>query len=465
MNPYQKKLDDYIPVIELFNLIKNREQVSFLDSSLVGERGNYSIMGMRPYHSIMKKKGKLWVNGQQSDQDFESYFSDYLNRNRTYKTNDLPICDGAIGYFSYDYGRMSMNIQTKHEKELWDIPEAIWVFYDILVIEDCKRKTTTIICQGQTGDAKKMIFDLLEEWNQEYPVIRDRERDIIAEGTQEGVRANFTEKDYGKAISNLIQLIEEGEVYIVNMTQMIEFRNAIEPADFFLRLRKTNPSSFGGYLNYGDFQIVCASPERFIRCRKGILETRPIKGTRRRGLTQIEDQRLKQELEASEKDKSELLMIVDLERNDLNQVCIPGTVEIKRMNEVISYATVHHLESEIQGHLREDQGFMDVIRRCFPGGSITGAPKQNSMKTIDRLEHGKRGIYTGSIGYVDKSGDFDLNIVIRTALCQHGKYWVGAGGGVTCESEPEFEYEETLQKAKALAKELGVSDLREWVEK
>ena len=172
---------------------------------------------------------------------------------------------------------------------------------------------------------------------------------------------------------------------------------------------------------------------------------------------------LKKELEDSRKDQSELLMIVDLERNDLNQVCVPGTVEVSRMNEVISYATVHHLESEIRGQLRSSQGFMDVIRTCFPGGSITGAPKLNSMKTIDLLENGKRGIYTGSIGYVDKGGDFDLNIVIRTALCQKGNYWVGVGGGVTCESDPDFEYEETLQKAKALADVLGVTNLRERV--
>lgn len=463
MKQFRKTLSEYIPAIEIFKMVKDKEQVGFLDSSLVGERGNYSILGMRPYHSIWKKDGILWINGEKSALDFEGYFSQYLNSNKKIKEHELPLSDGAIGYFSYDYGRERMNVQTRHEKEDWKIPEAMWIFYDILVIEDCKRHTTTIICQGETGEAERIINDLLKEWKAESGRFDLVEANRNSKDSQGAVRANYTETSYCEAIQKLIQLIVEGEVYIVNMTQMLEFSNLVKPENFFLELRDANPSSFGGFFNYGDFQIVCASPERFIRCQNGVLETRPIKGTRKRGDNPIEDRLMKKELEASKKDQSELLMIVDLERNDLNQVCIPGTVEVTRMNEVISYATVHHLESEIRGRLSTGQGFMDVIRTCFPGGSITGAPKLNSMKTIDLLENGKRGIYTGSIGYVDKSGDFDLNIVIRTALCQDGKFWIGAGGGVTCESNPEFEYEETLQKAKALAKVLGVTDLRERV--
>lgn len=462
---FRKTLSEYIPAIEIFKVMKEKEQVGFLDSSLVGERGNYSILGMRPYHSIWKKNGILWINGEQSMLDFEVYFSQYLNSNKKIKEHDVPFSDGAIGYFSYDYGRERMNVQTRHEKEDWDIPEAMWIFYDILIIEDCKRRTTTIICQGQTGEPEWMINDLLKQWKEQsdrFDLVETNDRSEVSQGA---VRANYTEKKYCEAIQKLIQLIVEGEVYIVNMTQMLEFSNLVSPKIFFLKLRDANPSSFGGFFDYGDFQIVCASPERFIRCQNGVLETRPIKGTRKRGRDPVEDRLMRDELEASQKDQSELLMIVDLERNDLNQVCIPGTVEVTKMNEVLSYATVHHLESEIRGQLRNNQGFMDVIRTCFPGGSITGAPKLNSVKTIDLLEKGKRGIYTGSIGYVDRSGDFDLNIVIRTALCQDGKYWIGAGGGVTCESDPKFEYEETLQKAKALASVLGVTNLGEQVKR
>lgn len=465
MKSIQKELSDYIPAIHFFQMVKDREQVAFLDSSLVGERGNYTILGIRPYHSIWKKDGNLWINGKKSPLDFEIYFSQYLKSHKGKKRENIPLSDGAIGYFSYDYGRERMNVQTRHGGEEWNIPEAMWIFYDILVIEDCHKKTTQIICQGETGEPEDLIQHLLEEVNQLPERLKEREAVTQNKYEEVTVSANYTEKNYCKAIQQLIQLIGEGEVYIVNMTQMLEFTTEMNPGDFFMELRKRNPSSFGGYFSYGEFQIVCASPERFIHCQDGVLKTRPIKGTRKRGMNPIEDQIMREELEASKKDQSELLMIVDLERNDLNRVCIPGTVEVTKMNEVISYATVHHLESEIRGKLREDQGFMDVIRTCFPGGSITGAPKLNSMKTIDQLENGKRGIYTGSIGYIDKSGDFDLNIVIRTALCQGGKYWVGAGGGVTCESDPEFEYEETLQKAKALAEVLGIDNLREQVKR
>ena len=260
-----KTLSEYIPVIEIFKKMKEKEQVGFLDSSLVGERGNYSILGMRPYHSIWKKDGVLWINGEQSMLDFEVYFSKYLNSNKKIKEHDVPFSDGAIGYFSYDYGRERMNVQTRHEKEDWDIPEAMWIFYDILIIEDCKRRTTTIICQGQTGEPEWMINDLLKQWKEQSDRFDLAETNDRSEVSQGAVRANYTEKKYCEAIQKLIQLIVEGEVYIVNMTQMLEFSNLVSPKNFFLELRDANPSSFGGFFDYGEFQIVCASPERFIR--------------------------------------------------------------------------------------------------------------------------------------------------------------------------------------------------------
>jgi para-aminobenzoate synthetase component 1 len=218
----------------------------------------------------------------------------------------------------------------------------------------------------------------------------------------------------------------------------------------FQILRTTNPSPFGGYFNYGDFQVVCASPERFLQMRDGKIQTRPIKGTRKRGSTPEEDEALRNELEQSEKDKSELLMIVDLERNDLNRVCVPGSVQVTELFQVEAYATVFHLISNVTGELCPDLTIMDLLEAAFPGGSITGAPKLRAMEIIDELEHSRRNLYTGSMGYLSLDGDCDFNIVIRTALYQDGVYHLGVGGGITCESELEFEYEETLQKGKAL---------------
>ena len=188
--------------------------------------------------------------------------------------------------------------------------------------------------------------------------------------------------------------------------------------------------------------------------RGGVVATRPIKGTRKRGATKEEDAVMRKELEESDKDKSELLMIVDLERNDLNRVCIPGSVKVTEMYSIETYATVFHLVSEVQGRLAEGKNVVDLLEAAFPGGSITGAPKLRAMEIIEELEHGRRNLYTGSIGYVTLDGDCDFNIVIRTAVHKNGTYYLGVGGGITCESETEFEYEETLQKAKAVLQAL-----------
>ena len=203
-------------------------------------------------------------------------------------------------------------------------------------------------------------------------------------------------------------------------------------------------------MNYGDFKIISASPERFLKMKDSKINTRPIKGTRPRGKNTEEDNRLKIELKNSEKDKSELLMIVDLERNDLNKVCETGSVVVDELFTVEEYATVFHLVSDITGKLKKDLNVVDLIKAAFPGGSITGAPKIRAMEVIDELENNKRGIYTGSFGYISLDGSCDLNIIIRTALYKDNNYYLGVGGGITCESDLEFEYEETLQKAKAV---------------
>ncbi|MGN0962946.1 MAG: anthranilate synthase component I family protein, partial [Clostridia bacterium] len=221
------------------------------------------------------------------------------------------------------------------------------------------------------------------------------------------------------------------------------------PYALFSRMRESNPSPFGGYLRYPGFEIVSASPERFIQMKDRYIETKPIKGTRKRGATPEEDEFYRRELQMSEKDRSELLMIVDLERNDLNRICETGSVKVTKHFEIEAFATVFHLVTTIVGRMEEQRTYADLLRAMFPGGSITGAPKIEAMKDMDELEHSARGLYTGSIGYISFNGDCDLNIVIRTAVWQNGIYHMGIGGGITCESDPEAEYEETLQKAKA----------------
>ena len=448
------ELERYVPASEVFRLAAKEPGCAFLDSSLVNELGRWSILGLRPYKTLVKEQDGSFTEDSvfHQDTDFETRLDEFLRLHRDENETALPIVSGAIGYFSYDYGREHMGVPSA-EQDVEPIPQARVVFYDLLLIEDCREKRVWLSACGQTEDAEALLArfrrDIERGMEEGFPALPD------AHATKPiTVRPNFEKEEYKAAVDRMIRYIIEGDIYIANMTQRLDVMSDREPLAVFEHLRTHNPSPFGGYLDCGDHQIICASPERFLRLRDGVVETRPIKGTRKRGETPEEDEALRRELEQSEKDKSELLMIVDLERNDLNRVCRPGSVEVTELFTVETYATVFHLVSNIRGELAQGRDVTDLLRAAFPGGSITGAPKYRAMEIIDELEHGKRGLYTGSIGYLTLDGDCDLNIVIRTALHRDGRYHLGVGGGITSESDLEFEYEETLQKAKAVLEAL-----------
>ena len=443
------ELDDYIPAARLFDCFRDEPNCVFLDSSLVNDLGRFSIIGRLPYLKLIKEADRFTANGiTVTDCSFEDYLRAFLDINREPNETELPMVSGAIGYFTYDYGRKLQGVPSS-QPEAVSIPDAILTFYDFLIIEDCLSQKVYLIANGVTCDAEAQISDAVQSIDAFRSVsIAEPAPGRIPFPIQ--VRPNFEREAYKQTIDRMIRYIVEGDIYIANMTQQLVIQSAKNPYDVFCDLRKNNPSPFGGYLDYGDFQIICASPERFLNMHGGCVRTRPIKGTRKRGKTPEEDLMMRQELEQSEKDKSELLMIVDLERNDLNRVCIPGSVKVTELFTVETYATVFHLVSDIEGKLLPDCNVVDLLEATFPGGSITGAPKYRAMEIIDELEHGKRGLYTGSIGYLSLSGDCDFNIVIRTAIHKDGVYHLGVGGGITAESDLAFEYEETLQKARAI---------------
>ena len=431
---------------ELYTYFAGTDDSVFLDSSLVNKLGRYSVIGAVPYLKLVKEGNGFYINGEKETTcSFETYLKTYLAEHKDKNNTELPIISGAIGYFSYEYGRKLMEVDSAKE-DLVSIPDAVLVFYDFYIIEDRQEQRTYLIANGITGEAAKLMDEMETRINGK-PVYMQKESDT--EYPIE-VLPNFAKDEYKQAVDRMIRYIIEGDIYIVNMTQQLTVKSDKVPLDVFYDLRENNPSPFGGYFDYGDFQIVCASPERFLKMQKGHVNTRPIKGTRKRGETPEEDMLMRTELENSEKDKSELLMIVDLERNDLNRVCNPGSVKVTELFTVEEYATVFHLVSDIEGDLEESKNVMDLLEAAFPGGSITGAPKYRAMEIIDEMENNKRNLYTGSIGYLTLDGDCDLNIVIRTALHKDGKYYLGVGGGITAESDLEFEYEETLQKAKAV---------------
>ncbi len=441
----------YLPAAEIFREVAGEKDSVFLDSSLVNTLGRYSIIGRRPYMKLVKEDTGFTINGKEcTDCTFEEFVRKYLEEHRDENMTALPLLSGAIGYFSYEYGRKMQGIPSVQE-DMVQIPDAVLTFYDSFLIEDCQEKRLYLVANGITQSAENTI----QETEKLIKAVREREEkksddDAIKEAFPIRVMPNFEKEEYKQTVDRMIRYIIEGDIYIANMTQHLVVESKKAPLDVFYDLRKNNPSPFGGYLSGDGYEIVCASLERFLKMRKNHVNTRPIKGTRKRGATPEEDAALRKELQESEKDKSELLMIVDLERNDLNRVCKPGSVKVTELFTVEEYATVFHLVSDIEGELKEGKNVMDLLEATFPGGSITGAPKYRAMEIIDELEHGRRNLYTGSIGYLTLDGDCDFNIVIRTALHKDGRYYLGVGGGITAESELEFEYEETLQKAKAV---------------
>ena len=265
-------------------------------------------------------------------------------------------------------------------------------------------------------------------------------------------------RDYLDAVQRVRDYIFAGDIFQANLSQRFEAPLGESPWAFYSRLRRRNPAPFAAFLETPDASVVSASPERFLHVdRSGFVETRPIKGTRPRGVGPEHDAALGQALAESAKDRAENLMIVDLMRNDLSRVCAPGTVRVSELFSLEHYATVHHLVSTVVGHLEPGYDALHLLRAAFPGGSITGAPKLRAMEIIAELEPSQRSVYCGSIGYFSVTGDLDTSIAIRTAVVRDGRVYFSAGGGIVADSDPEQEYRETLDKARALIDALAMA--------
>lgn len=433
---------------QLFALFADEKDVAFLDSSLVNDLGCYSLIGLVPYHTVSVAQGQLQVDGKSHEGTAETYLKAYLKKHYQANRTSLPLTAGAIGYVSYDYGLALHGMKSRHTPA-FPLPDMKWVFYDFFIIEHRQSHTVWFAANGQTMPAEALLAQMEEKIRtrlQERPSSRTSENPQYALAVQ----ADSTPESYRKALQKLRDYLFAGDVYVTNFTSTLTVQSCCPPYTFFSRLRRDNPSPFGAYLQYGSYQIISASMERLLCLRDDQIETRPIKGTRRRGKTPTEDKKMRQELAQSQKDQSELLMIVDLERNDLHKICRPGSVSVPTLFAIEPYATVFHLVANVTGTLRPGQTAIDALMALFPGGSITGAPKWRAMEIIDELEFSRRQLYTGTIGYLSLNGNCDLNIIIRTAVHHDDRYTIGVGGGITAESDVHFEYEEIWQKAKAL---------------
>lgn len=431
-----KEIKTNLTPFDIYNLFKNEKNSVFLDSSKEDENlSKYSFIGLNPLEIFETK------NSNDPFLELEKK----INDKKINFTSDIPLVCGYIGYISYDAGRLIEKLPNTAKEDFY-IPDMKFILYNNIIIFDLINNKCFITALENREQSIKEIEEKILNGS------KVEEKSFI-EGNNK-FYSNFTRDEYIEAVKKMKDYIVNGDIYIANMTQRFYCKCTKDSFDIYSNLRKINKAPFSAYLNYDDFQVISSSPERFIQIKDGRVITRPIKGTRPRGENQKEDEFYRKELENSEKDKSELLMIVDLERNDLSKVCDKNSVIVSELFKIEEYATVFHLVSTIEGQLKLGNSAVKCIKEAYPGGSITGAPKIRAMEIIEELEGVKRNLYTGIIGYFDLRGNSDFNIVIRTIIKKDNKAYFGVGGGITYESNEEDEYEETIQKAKALMKVL-----------
>nr|WP_303652468.1 aminodeoxychorismate synthase component I [Paludisphaera mucosa] len=369
-----------------------------------------------------------------------------------------PFQGGLIGYFGYDLAPTLERLPRRAERDS-RLPDIRMALHDTAVLLDQKNGTAAIHAWDLTGEGREAVERRARFWRRAL-------RDAVASprppaATSLGpLESNFTRDEYLAAVRRALDYIHAGDVFQINLSQRFAALGAVDPLGLFLRLQAESPAPFASFLRWRDLAVVSASPEWFYQTRGDRIATRPIKGTRPRGSTPEADAALAAELTASAKDRAELIMIVDLERNDLGRVCRYGSVEVVDPLTLESYAQVHHLVATVEGRLRAGVGPIDVVRAVFPGGSITGAPKIRAMEIIDELEPTRRSLYTGAIGYLSRGGTSGFNIAIRTALVEGRRVSYQVGGGIVADSDPEAEFEETLHKGRGLRRVLTGEDLR-----
>ena len=466
---------------QAFEVFKDRPFSFFLDSGMDPEKlGRYSFIGSDPF-LVLRSRGKqialLYGDRQEiiKGNPFDVLGGLLQKYALDSSPSPIPFIGGAVGYFSYDLCHFIERLPSTAIDDL-QLPECYLAFYDAILAFDNLEGRAYIASTGfpELEEAKRIskawerlheLRGILAETPYSEEAISSKKAETHYSETAPSsknskkvvLHSNFTHEEYAKAVTAAREYICAGDIFQVNLSQRFEADLPITPYELYSRLRLINPAPFASYLNFDGATVVSASPERFLRVRGDLVETRPIKGTRPRGRSAVENEALAQELLHSIKDRAENVMIVDLERNDLGRVCRYGTVKVSELCILETYATVFHLTSTVEGRLHDDKNRIDLLKATFPGGSITGAPKVRAMEIIDELEPTKRSLYTGSIGYLSFGGEMDINIVIRTFVIKDGKAYFQVGGGIVYDSDPEAEYQETLDKAKALIEALELS--------
>ncbi len=428
----------------LFSSVADQEWAVFLDSgSAVKRQGRYDVFASQPICTLLThgKQTLITRAGKSSISRLDPFIlvKQQLPVQQTFP--EVPFNGGAIGYFAYDLAR---NLETLPEiaQDAEHTPDMAVGIYQWAIVVDHQKKRSYLV---GSADSTEYWQTLIKQFSH-YP----EERVQVKFQVTGEIQSNMTKESYKQAFAKIKNYLKEGDCYQVNLAQRFVAPCQGDPWDAYCQLRQINSAPFSGYLNVPGVQLLSSSPERFLKVSAGKVETKPIKGTRPRKENDLANQQQIEDLQISPKDRAENVMIVDLLRNDISKNCVPGSVKVPKLFAVESYATVHHLVSTISGQLAANSHALDLLRSCFPGGSITGAPKIRAMEIIEELEPHRRGIYCGSIAYVGFDGNMDSNITIRTLVHSENTIRFWAGGGIVNDSEAEAEYQESFDKAAVL---------------
>jgi para-aminobenzoate synthetase component I len=440
-------------------LTKDEVQHAFLES---GRGGRYSIAGIKPFAAVKGKNHQLIITEKQGTKVLNGepleLFRDWYREFNTQSDPNLPdFQGGAIGFLSYDCVRYFEQLENKAADDL-ETPDLYFLLFDDVAVFDHSTSELWLITHYYDEQDKQLAEAKLQKMKENWIGRPNHFSQVQGEKPDTSKPPiTFTKESFIQAVEKIKRYIASGDVFQVNLSVRQHFELDMHALEIYETLRKVNPSPYMAYLHFPEFQIVSGSPELLVKKQENAVSTRPIAGTRSRGENEEEDIKLANELIENEKERAEHVMLVDLERNDLGRVCEYGSVHVNEFMVIEKYSHVMHIVSNVQGTLRKEANYADIIKATFPGGTITGAPKVRTMEIIEELEPTRRGIYTGSIGWIGFDENMELNIIIRTLLVKDGYGYVQSGAGIVIDSNPEYEYKESLKKAKALIKAIELS--------
>ena len=434
-----------------FDVIRQQSWPIFLDSANGTSSGSrYDIQAADPFITLTTTSENTLITRYDGEPELSSedpfhLLQSILKSYQPHQKSDLPFCGGALGYFAYDLGRRLETIPHQAE-DAEHIPDMLIGIYDWAIVTDHQLQKCWLASYGLIPETHSKWNDLVTQFSGITQATQVEKFNVVGE-----LESNLDRQQYQSAFDKIQHYIHEGDCYQVNLAKRFEVQAEGEPWFAYQLLRKQNPAPFSAYFSTPNVTVLSSSPERLLKVADKQVETKPIKGTRPRDLQDSQrDQMLAEELQTSLKDRAENLMIVDLLRNDLGKVCESGSIKVPKPFALESFATVHHLVSTITGTLATKQNAVSLLRACFPGGSITGAPKLRAMEIIEELEPHRRGLYCGSIAYIGFDGKMDSNITIRTLIYSDNRLRFWAGGGIVADSNADEEYQEVNDKAAAM---------------